>query len=103
MNQLTDALVEACRRHLLHEKWLLAPSLRIGQQWVETLTRCGHSACNLHIKTLQIAALSLAQPEMERQGLRLLSPRGAELLLDQTFRRLRDKFHYLAALRPSAS
>lgn len=103
MNELTWALAEVCRAHLLDEKWLLAPSLRVGHQWVETLTRAGHASCNLNVKTLKALAMTLAKPEMERQGLRLVPARGAELLLDQIFRRLREGFDYLASLRTSAS
>ena len=44
MNRLTTALSDLCRRHLLTEKWLLAPSLRAGHQWLVAVTRGGQPA-----------------------------------------------------------
>ncbi len=34
MNQLTTALAEVCREHVLEEKWLIVPSRRVGYQWL---------------------------------------------------------------------
>ena len=35
MNRLAEALARVCRENLLAEKWLIAPSLRVGYQWLD--------------------------------------------------------------------
>ena len=82
-NQLTTALGELCQRHLLVEKWLLAPSRRVAHQWQETVVRSGQAVVNLQVKTLQSLAIELAAAEMSRRQVRLV-PRPMSLLLMQS-------------------
>ena len=35
MNTLASELATVCRDHLLSEKWLIAPSRRVGHQWLD--------------------------------------------------------------------
>jgi ATP-dependent helicase/nuclease subunit B len=98
---LVEALGDHCRRHLLAEKWLLAPSLRVGRQWVEQVVRGGVPVVNLHVQTLARLARDLC--EAVRPGVEFVSPRGGIILLDRLLGRLRQaESSYLAALRPSA-
>jgi ATP-dependent helicase/nuclease subunit B len=83
MNRLTHALAAVCRESFLAEKWLLAPSLRVGRQWLDAVNRSGQPCVNVRVKTLKVMALELADPEKARQGTVLLSDRGAVLLLDR--------------------
>jgi ATP-dependent helicase/nuclease subunit B len=102
MNGLTQALAEACRQHLLAEKWLLAPSIRVGQQWLEAVAFSGQPVANAHVKTLKSLALTLAGPEMAKYGASLASPRGGALLVDRILHQLRGgRLRYLAQLQPS--
>ena len=102
MNRLTRELREVCRKHVLEEKWLLAPSLRVGFQWVDRIARTGQPVLNLRVKTLLHTALELASPEMDRRGLSLLRGVRAEVLADRIFRRLKGFGDgYLTALEPS--
>src|SRR5580704_7343095 len=103
MNCLTTALSHLCRSHLLAEKWLLAPSLRAGHQWLVAVTRSGQPAINCHVKSLTNLALELAAPAMLAAGVRLLPARNGALLLDRLMQRLRrPNAGYLLQLPPSA-
>ncbi len=39
LNSLTTALRDVCRERVLEEKWLLAPSRRVGFQWLDSVVR----------------------------------------------------------------
>jgi ATP-dependent helicase/nuclease subunit B len=102
MNHLTQCLAEICQRQRLQEKWLLAPSMRVGHQWLDAMTRAGHFAVNVRVKTLKSVALALAAPRMAEQQLKLLSDWAGVLLVDRLFRRLRSGgLDYLGGLEPS--
>jgi ATP-dependent helicase/nuclease subunit B len=89
-------LRDIVRQHLLTEKWLLAPSLRVGHQWLELLTRSGQAAINLHIKTLRGLAHELAVPALARNNQCRLGGRGGALVMDAILGRLRaDGLVYL--------
>jgi ATP-dependent helicase/nuclease subunit B len=59
-NCFLEALAAACRQELLTEKWLLAPSLRIGHQWLDAVARSGQPVVNVRLKTLKSLALDLS-------------------------------------------
>ena len=90
-SRLVHKLAELCLEHLLEEKWLLAPSLRVGHQWLDAVTRTGQPTVNVRIKTLRSMALELAAPEMAAKNLGLLSGHAGPMLVDQVFRRLRTE------------
>jgi hypothetical protein len=103
MNCLTTALANVCRSHLLAEKWLLAPSLRAGHQWLATVARNGQPVVNCRVKTLANVAMELAAPAMTAAGLELVSARGGAVFIDRIIRRLREAgAGYLWQLPPSA-
>lgn len=91
LNRFTEALAAFCRERLLDEKWVLAPSLRVGHQWLESITRSGQAVVNARIKTLKGMALDIASPEMARTGVSLVSDRGAAILIDRILNRLRNE------------
>lgn len=101
MNRLTNQLSIYLRENLLEEKWLVAPTLRVGNQWLEAAVRDGIPAANLHTKTVKSMALGLAAVDMARAEASLLSDRGGALLMDRIFRRLKAQgSEYLAHLEP---
>ncbi len=103
VNLLIRGLADLCKQHLLEEKWLLAPSLRVGHQWLDAVTRTGQPAVNVRIKTSRSMALELTGSEMTARNLKLLSGRAGPMLVDRVFRRLRtDGLVYLGTLRPTA-
>ena len=102
INRLTEGLGDLCAERVLAEKWLLAPSLRAGFQWLDAVTRAGRPVVNARVKTLPGMALELAAPEMERRGLSLVGGMRAELLTDGILARMREEGGYLARLEASA-
>jgi ATP-dependent helicase/nuclease subunit B len=100
INHLAEGLRELCAARLYEEKWLLAPSLRTGYQWLDTVTRCGRPVLNVRVKTMSAMALELAAPQMARQGLTLLSGVRMELLTAGVLARL-HRGGYLARLEAS--
>src|SRR5262245_3566022 len=99
MNRLTTALANVCREHVLEEKWLIAPSRRVGYQWLEVVTRAGQPVVNARVKTLSSLALELAGPELARRNVRLVPAAAGPLLVDSIWtRRPRDRNDYLSKL-----
>ena len=91
LNRLTGALAESCRKHLLREKWLLAPSYRVGQQWLDAVARSGQPVVNVRLKTLPALALELAGPSLARDDLKPLSPLGRLAVVGCLLRRQRKR------------
>lgn len=88
---------------MLANKWLLAPSRRVGQQWLEAVARSGQPVVNVRVKTLTSLAVDLAAEQIVARGLTLVSPRGGAFLVERVIRRLRiNGLKYLAHLEPSA-
>lgn len=84
-NLLTTRLGEVLSDNPLQEKRLIAPTVRIGFQWLDVVTRSGRSVFNVHVNTLRHLALDAALPEMERLGYSYLSNRQAEVLVYDLF------------------
>ncbi len=103
LNQLATDLRTACAAHPTAEKWLLAPSRRLGQQWAEAVTRAGQPVLNLHLESFQsFALLRLAAPQLARRGLTFLRGLAHEVLVARLFARLRGEGEgYLSAQEPT--
>ena len=100
MNRLAEGIARACRDHLLAEKWLIAPSLRVGHQWLEAVARGGQAAVNVRVKTIKSLALELASAAMAEAGLKLLDDLGGEIVLDRVLAGLDgERIAYLAPSR----
>jgi hypothetical protein len=79
MNAFIAALANLCAARPLHEKRLVAPSRRVGNQWLDAAARAGQAVLNARVETLRSLAVDLA-PGARRGGL-AGAPRRAELLL----------------------
>ena len=102
INQFVCALGTACERSVLEEKWLLAPSRRVGFQWLDSVTRSGQPVLNVRVKTLQALALELATPILNRTDVVFLRGIKAEVLIERIFRKAKKKdTGYLSKLEPS--
>jgi hypothetical protein len=101
INRLAGSIKELCAGQILAEKWLLAPSLRTGFQWLDVVTRSGQPVLNLRVKTITGMALEVAAPEMERRGLSLLRGIRAQLLTGEILAKLQEKGGYLVHLEAS--
>ncbi len=96
INRLAESVGDLCARHVVEEKQLLAPSRRVGFQWLDVVTRAGQPVLNARVKTLAALALELAAPEMERRGLSFIHGVRAELLVDTLLARALRKGGYLS-------
>ena len=92
---------EVCSGNLLHTKWLVAPSHRVGHQWIETLVRSGQSVVNLHPTTVLRLALDLIGSDLAKDGLTLASRSVGPLVVDATWNQLTPG-GYLGRLDQSA-
>ena len=75
---------------MLAEKWLIAPSRRVGNQWAECVARSGQAAVNLRVKTLKSLATELAGQEMLAQKVKLVSEQAGPLLIRPGFSSLEE-------------
>ena len=101
MTQALPTLSLVCKAHLLHTKWLLAPSHRVGHQWVENLARSGDSFVNVHPTTVLRLALDLVGSELAEQGLTLASRSVGSLVVDASWDQL-SRRGYLGRLKQTA-
>ncbi len=102
LNRLTLTLRDLCRDRLLEEKWLLAPSRRIGFQWLDAVAGSGQSVLNVRVKTLQSMVLDLTSGDMARRGLTFLRGVGFEVLVGRLFASLKAAGGgYATRLEPS--
>ncbi len=102
MNVFIRELTKVCRDHILDEKWVVAPSLRAGHEWLVAVARAGQPVVNGHVKTLVKLALDLAAPLMVEKELELISALQGSLLVDRVMQRLRKPVEgYLWRLSPS--
>ncbi len=68
-----NALKQLCIRHPLEEKWLLAPSLRIGRAWVDAMAFFGCPTANLHETTLSGTARKMIQSTLNHQDMQIIN------------------------------
>ena len=94
-------LSKVCKDRLLDEKWLLAPSLRAGHEWITAVARAGQPVVNAHVQTVMKLALSLAAPHLADEKRTLISRHQGTLIVEQVMRRLQKPDGYLWKLPPS--
>ena len=98
-NRLIQALADICREELIQEKWLIAPSLRVGQQWLDRVALDGQPILNTRIKTFKVLAIELAAREMAGKGFSFVSSTAALIILDRILNELGKKSAvYLSSL-----
>ena len=104
LDSFTHALREICANAPLREKWVVAPSLRIGLQWIDRVARSGQPVLAAQPKTLRGVAVDLASRRMAEDGLTFLGGLKAEVFLDGLLGRLRSsESNGLGGLKPSSS
>lgn len=87
MNRFMGELAEICGQQLFAAKWILAPSLRTGHQWLEQIARSGQTVINAHIKTVRSLAVELAAPVIAEHGVTLASNSASLQLVDHVVQR----------------
>ena len=104
LNRLAKEISKLCAEYVLEEKWVLAPSRRIGLQWLDAITRTGQPVLNARVMTITNMALELAAIEMERRGATYAQGMQIEVLLDGLICKLRESNGdggYLSSLKAS--
>ena len=83
MNPLIAELSRIAKQHPLAPKWLLAPSIRAGNQWLEQVVRSGVPAVGFSVMTLPHLARELATTRLAAEGIAKLPDFAATLLVDR--------------------
>ncbi len=105
-SRLIKSLAELAAGNPLQEKVLLAPSRRIGVQWLDAVARSGRPVLNFRVNTLVGLALEVASPLMAARGLALASRARRRALADEALAELagsRRGDGYLTRLSPGQS
>ncbi len=83
---LIRQLATVARDRLLDEKRLLAPSLRVGRQWVQQAARLRAGLVNVRVTTLKRLAVDLTLRRQQVLNRSLLCRRAQRLLVEQVWR-----------------
>ncbi|MBD3406262.1 MAG: hypothetical protein GF411_09150, partial [Candidatus Lokiarchaeota archaeon] len=81
MNTLIKSMLNEISMYLLNPKWLIAPSMRVGYQWLDQVARAGQPALNIHVKTFKRMVLDIASPYLIENGQVFLQKIQAEIIL----------------------
>ncbi|MHB8835612.1 MAG: PD-(D/E)XK nuclease family protein [Candidatus Methylomirabilia bacterium] len=104
MNTFIAALAGLCASRPLDEKRLVAPSRRVGNQWLDDAARAGQPVLNVRVETLRSLAVDLAAPALASLGLAVAPRRAEQLLIDRVLRTLlrEGRLPWLSRARPGA-
>ncbi|MGC8657923.1 MAG: PD-(D/E)XK nuclease family protein, partial [Desulfomonilaceae bacterium] len=95
-------LASICKDYKINIKWLISPTIRVGYQWLDNVTRAGQPVLNVRVRTLRRTAMELAMPELDQTGRTFLGQLRAELLISSIFIKLKEEGQgYFTALEPS--
>ncbi len=101
MNTFIEKLAEACREHRVPEKWLIAPSLRVGHQWLDQVTRSGGPVLNVHVLTVRSLAMKILTAQLADGSVMVASPAVRRLVVAAAWRRAMKDDDYLGTARPT--
>ncbi len=105
MNALLSSLAKACKEYPIQEKFLVVPNLLAGYQLMEALAREGVAWVNLRPVTPLDLARSIAEPELIKRGISLLTEGQALCLVEEALSELKEagKLVYFASLSEDGS
>jgi len=101
MNTFIEKLAEACREHRVPEKWLIAPSLRVGHQWLDQVTRSGGPVLNVHVLTVRSLAMKILTAQLADGSVMVASPAVRRLVVAAAWQRAMKDDGYLGTARPT--
>lgn len=81
-------LESTCQRNLLDTKWLLAPNLRIANQWKDQVNLNGTPTVNLYSATIQSVVLDLVAPDLATRNAKYASPSHCLILMSKVLMEL---------------
>ncbi len=101
-NRLVEGLRALCASRIPDETWLIAPSRRVGIQWLDAVAMSGQPVVNFRVKTLRGLALQMAAPGMAARGVGFMSKSRSEIVASRALERLsKQDGGYLAGLMVS--
>ena len=101
MNLLIERLVAECRRVPLAEKWLLCPSRRVGQQWLDQVALADSAVGNVRLHTLGSLAMALARAALNDAKHHFEPDEAGPLAVAQLWTQFEDvQGDYLGKLEP---
>ena len=77
--------------------WVIAPSRRVGNEWLETLVRTGHLVTNVHVTTLSALAFDIVADRLAAEGLMLAPPRAKLVAVERVLAESRDELRSFTA------
>ena len=83
VNPVLCEIAELAHSHLLAPKWLLAPSIRAGNQWLEQIARTGEALVGFRVLTLPHLARDLAIGRLAAEKVIKLPAFAGTLLIDR--------------------
>lgn len=102
VNSLIFRIAQICRENLLAEKWLLAPSLRIGHQWLEQVTCSGQPIINVRLKTAMHIAYDSIESDPAYESGKAIDAPGGPMIIQQIWATMPKKeTNYLSPLAPT--
>ena len=99
MNTFIENLAAACREHRIREKWLIAPSLRVGHQWLDQVTRAGEAVLNVHVQTVRSMAMKVLASQLAGGTLKVASPAVRRLVVAAAWQAVMKDDGYLGSAR----
>lgn len=95
------ALADLCRSRRLTEKWVVAPSFRIGHQWLEQVARLGFPVVNARVTTLPSWGIYWAGPRLTAERLRRIGAADGPSVVELLLSGIADgELAYLGSARP---
>lgn len=91
LDKITSNLATICNQYLLEEKWLIAPNIRIGYQWLDQITKSGTPSTNVRVKTLRGAVFELALPKMQSADHSYISGIKLDLIISNIFANIKSQ------------
>lgn len=83
MNKLVEAIGSCCKRNPLSEKYLLCPSLRTGQIWLDQSAVSGQPPVNVRLRTIKGLGFELADSHLRRNDLKPLNQNQAMMIINE--------------------
>jgi ATP-dependent helicase/nuclease subunit B len=100
-NKQTTILASLCKQKPFAEKWLIAPTMRVGYQWVDQVAMTGQPVLNVRVKTLSNMILELMSETLHGMDVRLLLPLDGIVILSRLWGDEKEENGYLRSLEPS--
>ncbi len=88
MNKLIRSLGLYCKEHLLSEKFLVCPSLRTGQTWLDRTALLQNPVINVRLRTLKGLAFELADNHLRENNLKPINQSQALIMMNEVMSRL---------------